>query len=119
MGYYDADCYYQPEKFGLKIVGEINDPQASYSFNDLVVWQHEDGRLFYAEDSGCSCPSPFETYNSIDDLTPITNETWAEFQTAVENHALPYHWRKDEPAPVDQGAADKTDLLRKVSELLR
>jgi hypothetical protein len=42
----------------------------------LVLWRHLDtGKLFWATDSGCSCPTPFEGYyfTSVDktDLHPV------------------------------------------------
>ena len=115
MGYNDADVYFQPEKFGLKIIGHIEDPEAYYSFDDLVVWQHEDGRLFYAQDSGCSCPSPFEDFTSLESLTLITNETWESFQKAVLEHAS---WREDDDDERSSFTADKAELVAKVSRLL-
>ena len=72
MGYDVPDVYYQPEKFGLRIVGELNDPEACYSFDDFVLWKHEEtGKFYWAVDSGCSCPTPFEHFTSIDKLTPV------------------------------------------------
>lgn len=144
MGYYDADVYYQPEKFGLTLLDEIDDPQACYSFDILAVWQHEDGRLFWASDSGCSCPSPFEDFTSLDDLTPITQDTWDDFAAAVGGHCRRQDWHFDtepvgdgwtrddlswpgsttrrrwhrwEPDP-DDFAADKVQMLAKVRGLL-
>lgn len=63
--------YSSPEKFGLKIVGIISDNDDPYSFSLFCVWQHEDGTLYYGEDSGCSCPVPFEDFNSLDDLNRL------------------------------------------------
>ena len=114
MTYGTPDVYYQPEHFGLTPIGEIDDPEACYSFDKLVVWQHDDGRLFWASDSGCSCPSPFEDYTSLDDLNDLTAETWNDFAEDVKEHALPWDKSKD-----DLAAADKTELLAKVSRLLR
>lgn len=143
---YDRNIYYSPEAFGLTVVGELNDPNASYSFDDFVVWQHTDGRLFYASDSGCSCPSPFEEISGIEDLTELRTSSWNEFQEAVEEHCAQYDYVHDPTSPPigggwtsdeyddyqgnkhvrytrrkpDEGsfAADKTQLLAKVSELL-
>lgn len=43
-----------------------------YQFDDTQVWVHKPtGRLFFATDSGCSCPSPFED-TQVKDLTEIT-----------------------------------------------
>ena len=112
VGYYD-NVYDSPEKYGLTIVASIHDPLADWSFDDLIVFRHDSGRIFYATDSGCSCPVPFEGYKSIDDLTEVTATTWNEFQTAVEQHAVPYNSNQPDP-----GAADKTDLLREVSAMV-
>ena len=121
MSYYYPDVYMQAEKFGLSIVGELDDPFADYSFNKLVVWQHEDGRLFYATDLGCSCPSPFENFRSLDSLTEITDESWNAFEEAVKNHC---DWKRELDYYADERKwasfdADKTQLLAKVALLLR
>lgn len=42
-------------------VTEVQWGEADYNFDLTRVYRHtETGELFYAEDSGCSCPSPFE-----------------------------------------------------------
>jgi hypothetical protein len=106
------NVYYSPEKFGLTQIGMIDDPNSCYSFDDLVVWEHEDGRLFYAEDSGCSCPSPFEGYEGVDELNQITKATYMEFMDAVNNHCWGSYERGK--GQQDPNAADKTELLAKV-----
>lgn len=56
-----SDIYGSPEKYGLRTIGEVEWGDACYSFDLTVVWQDTTtGALFYADDSGCSCPSPFE-----------------------------------------------------------
>lgn len=121
MSYDYPDVYMQAEKFELSIVGELDNPFAHYNFDMLVVWQHEDGRLFYATDSGCSCPSPFEDYHSIDSLTEITDESWEAFEAAVKEHCV---WKRELEYYADERKwasfdADKTQLLAKVAKLLR
>lgn len=67
-----VDIYYSPEKFDLEVVGEIDFSSGSYEFDLTVVWRDtETGALYYADDSGCSCPSPFE-YQGRDSLTRVT-----------------------------------------------
>lgn len=107
------NIYYSPELFGVRPIGEIDDPDACYSFDYLVVWQHEDGRLFYGTDSGCSCPSPFEDVTSIDELTPITFDTFGAFCDAVAHHCLPYSEDR-----VDENAVAKVQLQAKVHSIL-
>lgn len=54
-----SNVYYDPEKFGLTPVAEV-DIAGSYEFDMFVVWRRQDGKLAWATDSGCSCPIPFE-----------------------------------------------------------
>jgi hypothetical protein len=64
--------YYDPEKWGLEIVGSVQWGEPNYSFDLTVVWRNEGtGQLYYADDSGCSCPSPFDGMD-IHDLTPAS-----------------------------------------------
>ena len=61
--------YYNPEDYGLQQIF-FEDHGEAYEFNMFVVWLHkESGRIFYGQDSGCSCPTPFEDewWNSVDD----------------------------------------------------
>lgn len=79
-----SDIYYHPEKYDLTIVGELDETDLSYEFNMLVVWERKaDGALFYGEDSGCSCPSPFESFG-VSDLEPINRETLEQFRRRVQ-----------------------------------
>lgn len=74
-----TDIYSSPERFGLETFGEIQWGEPCYSFDLTVVWRRPaDGTFFYCEDSGCSCPSPFED-KGVADLIPI--ETLAGFQS--------------------------------------
>jgi len=61
------NIYYSPEKFGLTVVDE-DERGGSYEFDTIVLWQHEDGTYYWAEDNGCSCPTPFESFRSLADL---------------------------------------------------
>ncbi|MFF9525377.1 hypothetical protein ACF1DV_25860 [Streptomyces achromogenes] len=71
MADWDTNIYYNPEKHGLTPMGEI-DTGRGYDFTKLVVWRRdEDGVIFWSTDSGCSCPSPFEDANSVNDLKRI------------------------------------------------
>lgn len=63
-----TDPYHSPEDFGLTIVGDLDDDREPYQFSMFVVWKDADNRLYWADDAGCSCPSPFEDYRSISDL---------------------------------------------------
>lgn len=75
MGYDTPDVYNQPEKFNLEPVAEIDYSDKNYCFDTRVVWKHkETGKLYTARDSGCSCPSPFEGYTSLEKCSPFNLE---------------------------------------------
>ncbi len=66
------NIYYSPEKFGLEIVANIDWENEAYSFNQTVVWRDiKTGQMYMAHDSGCSCPSPFESIKSVNDLEKL------------------------------------------------
>lgn len=77
------NVYSAPEKFGLTIVAEL-EKDLSYSFDKLVVWRDANGKLYFAGDAGCSCPSPFEDYKSVDSLTPLRH--LSDLDDAVKSH---------------------------------
>jgi len=57
------NVYYDPGELGLEIVDTLDEPHLCYQYNTFLVVRHEaSGRVFYAYDSGCSCPTPFEGY---------------------------------------------------------
>lgn len=65
------NLYSDPEKFGLTTFDEIDWSDGCYQFNLTVVWQRTfDGKFVYGEDSGCSCPAPFED-QGVEDLTVL------------------------------------------------
>jgi len=64
---YQNSIYNNPEKFGLVTVGEA-DKADSYEFDIIALW-HDGVDFLWAEDSGCSCPSPFENFTDLDALT--------------------------------------------------
>ena len=57
-----------PEAGGLKTVRQF-DVGSGYDFDEFIIWQVADGeRYYWAQDSGCSCPVPFDRFRSLDDL---------------------------------------------------
>ncbi len=103
---YGNDVYSSPEKHGLEVVGGLGEKDLCYEFNELVVWRKlDDGALYWAMDSGCSCPSPFEDLGDIDSLgPPLTKDSYDAFADEVNSF----------PAE----GVDKTQLLAKVWSLL-
>ncbi|SRR6266498_856505 len=127
MGWESPDLYSQPEAFGLRVIGELNDPEACYSFRDLVVWQHEEtGMIYYATDSGCSCPSPFEDFTSLDKATEVRFlndfiDALEDYFNAVAPYTGDYDWRytwnsEDLPPAFASLKADALELFRLVRE---
>ena len=55
--------YYSPEDYGLKPIFSLDEENLDYEFHILAAWQDQSGRIYWGEDSGCSCPSPFEDYH--------------------------------------------------------
>jgi hypothetical protein len=83
MGWNHPDVYYQSEKFGLTPVAEVDYSDGCYQFDIRAIWRHEDGTLYTMRDGGCSCPSPFEDYTTLEsldrfDLAEIEAEVAAE-----------------------------------------
>lgn len=79
MSDWDKNPYYYPENMGLEILTTLDDYSLSYEFDMFVVWKSIDGdALYYASDSGCSCPSPFEDYTSVSDLNKL--DSYFEFE---------------------------------------
>lgn len=70
---YGLDVYTNPAMHGLETVGDCDFSSGEYEFNMTAVWRNPaTGQLYYADDAGCSCPSPFENITRIDQLTPAT-----------------------------------------------
>jgi hypothetical protein len=105
--------YYSPENYGLEIVGEIEWSDASYQFDLTVVWRRKlDGQLFYADDSGCSCPSPFEDFKGVNHLT-------AASMFEVSGHLIETAQLKARYHSFDPEEADVSDEhAMKISELM-
>lgn len=79
----EGNPYYDPEACGLEWIGKIED-EPDYDFNILMVVQDvATGRVFYAQDSGCSCPSPFEDYHTLSAFTEVTLASLEHFKDVV------------------------------------
>jgi hypothetical protein len=47
-----ANVYYDPAKFGLTPIGEIDFSSGSYEFDILAVWRDHSGAFRWGRDSG-------------------------------------------------------------------
>lgn len=69
-----SNIYYNPEDHGLEIIAELENSDGCYEFDTHLVFRHtKSGKLYYAHDSGCSCPTPFEDFHSIDDMEEVSD----------------------------------------------
>lgn len=84
MGYDAPDVYYKPEHFGLTLVGAA-EKEPNHDFDIFAVWRDQEGALYYGQDAGCSCPSPFEDFTSLDGLTKA--ESVQQIHTALDDWA--------------------------------
>lgn len=81
----DYGFHSSPENYGLTTVGEIDWSDGCYCFDYTTVWQRTaDGVFVYGEDSGCSCPSPYES-ETAEGLTEIPS--LSEFQTHLNDRS--------------------------------
>lgn len=83
------NIFYDPAKFGLETVGTVDYSSGSYEFEYLAVWKDASGQLYYAEDSGCSCPSPFEGMG----VTDLTKATRHEIAARAQERLTEPDWR--------------------------
>lgn len=72
---------YDPAAIGFEVIGRV-EVEPDYDFNIfLVVRDTESGLIYYVDDAGCSCPSPFEDHNSLSALTLASD--YAQVERAV------------------------------------
>lgn len=109
---WDNNPYYKPESFGLKIVAAMDWDDEAWQFNMTVAWMDEEGNLYWAHDAGCSCPSPFEDYTTIDSLrTGTTHQLFAELDEQLAEYEQWTGNYVDVAAP--RVAQFKEEVLRK------
>jgi len=87
------NIYYNPEKYNLVTVAEIEYSDHMYQFDTRVVWQDTSTRkLWTMRDSGCSCPTPFEDYSrdNIDRFSyaEIYSEVMSEVNSKWSNTTM-------------------------------
>ena len=87
-GGYDKNPYYSPEKCGLELIDALDNDEAYEFHMFLVVRDLATGELYIGEDSGCSCPTPFEDFHGLGDLTPL--RTMEQLDQELESRASSY-----------------------------
>jgi hypothetical protein len=87
-GDYDRNIYYNPEKCGATMIGDVRSAR-SYEFDIIIIVQrNSDGTLWAAHDAGCSCPTPFENVHGWGDMFPV--RSMDEFERFVSENAPSY-----------------------------
>lgn len=104
MAYGNPDVYYQPEKFGLQMIAELDYSNGYYEFDLRVVWRHADGVFYTARDDGYFYPSPFENFERLDQLEVADlNKLAAEIKQELED-AEKYPYSGNNPNLEMEGA---------------
>ena len=118
MTEYDRNVYYNPGASGLELVHTYDQDNLSYEYNTFIILRDvKNGNLFWARDSGCSCPTPFEDYyynENGHNLNPITKETVDELERELKDfgHADGY------PAHVQEIRLELKKKTRKKEKLV-
>ncbi len=105
-----SNVYYNPEQCGLKIIDTLDESGLSYEFNTLTIFEAiQNGKIYWAQSSGCSCPTPFEEYHFSDEndhnLNEVNEQTLDSFINTVKTF----------PASVDE----RNSAIRKVKYRLK
>lgn len=118
---YKLNPYYAPDKLGLEIIDGMDYRNESWQFDLIYVWREiATGKLYYATDSGCSCPDPFAGFRiadlheleSWDSLIPLLDGLiGAEPDEDYYNSLTPDEW--------SQLKGRANDLVAKVREASR
>lgn len=70
---WDDNPVREPAKYGYQFVTEGALAEPDYSFSLFAVLRKDDG-YYLSTDSGCSCPSPWESHGADDFTGPLTAE---------------------------------------------
>lgn len=91
------NIYYNPEQFGLEVVGEVEWSDENYQFDTTVVWRDkETGVIYYASDSGCSCPTPFELDNRDSIIEMVRLQELIDYLEERKSHGFGFYGRNSE-----------------------
>lgn len=91
------NAYSSPEKLRLENVAQIDYSDGNYCFDYRVIWKHLDtGLLYTARDAGCSCPSPFEDYRTLESLTRFA---LSEIEAEAKKEAASSFYSGDQITP--------------------
>lgn len=91
------NAYYSPEEFGLTTVGSFDYVEGEWEFHLISLWKDALGTFYWGTDSGCSCPTPFEGFQDLEDFeTGSLNEfqAWGEELLGNVSHSRTFNENK-------------------------
>lgn len=71
-----------PEKHGLTLIADL-EFGGSWDFDTHLAFKHESGKVYYVQDSGCSCPTPFDDIAGTEDMELLTFEGFEGFRSHI------------------------------------
>lgn len=96
--------YYDPDKCGLKVIAVLDEEDLCYEYDTVILWQDKaTGRMYVGHDAGCSCPTPFEDFHSLDDMTEV--HKFADLEAFIKEYT-------------QYGVWNTTDFLRDARKYL-
>lgn len=100
-----TSLYYAPYEWGLEFVASHETKGEPYQFSLVAVFKDPvTGEYFWAQDSGCSCPVPFERH-ARESLEHLTLQNWAYFEKTVRGSC--------------EGYTDPNSFLETVEQVLK
>ena len=84
----EVEKFLVENRYKLNILGGVEDEEASYSYDDWALCELE-GKYYLLSTSGCSCPSPTETWRV--EIGPATIPEIRAYVTsgAYDGYTLP------------------------------
>lgn len=83
-GFQELGLFIIEHRTELKVIGEVSDNSASYSYDDYALVKLK-GKYYLLETSGCSCPSPTETWCVVEGPCTL-DEMAAKIESAIKNN---------------------------------
>lgn len=106
----DRNIYYRPEAFGATTVAHAWVEDLSYEYDEFAVWRVGD-RFYWASDSGCSCPIPFEEVTLETAASGTAKDALIDLEAWVASRSTD-HWSGPSPVNCESARNALTDLVK-------